>query len=31
MTSVPGTAVDIPTEDGVADAYLAHPGDGVPR
>ncbi|KUM84503.1 MULTISPECIES: dienelactone hydrolase family protein [Streptomyces] len=31
MTSVSGTAVDIPTEDGVADAYLAHPGDGVPR
>ncbi|MEU0948004.1 dienelactone hydrolase family protein [Streptomyces canus] len=31
MTSVQGTAVDIPTEDGVADAYLAHPGDGVPR
>ncbi|MEU9171696.1 dienelactone hydrolase family protein [Streptomyces sp. NPDC048420] len=31
MTSVSGTAVDIPTEDGVADAYLAHPGDGLPR
>ncbi|WP_340374040.1 dienelactone hydrolase family protein [Streptomyces sp. SS7] len=31
MTSVQGTAVDIPTEDGVADAYLAHPGDGSPR
>ncbi|MFJ4621295.1 dienelactone hydrolase family protein [Streptomyces sp. NPDC088812] len=31
MTSVQGTAVDIPTEDGVADAYLAHPGDGAPR
>ncbi|KUN76339.1 dienelactone hydrolase family protein [Streptomyces griseoruber] len=31
MTSVEGTAVDIPTEDGVADAYLAHPGDGTPR
>ncbi|WP_416981715.1 dienelactone hydrolase family protein [Streptomyces sp. T028] len=31
MTSVQGTAVDIPTEDGVADAYLAHPGDGTPR
>lgn len=31
MTSVQGTAVDIPTEDGIADAYLAHPGDGVPR
>ncbi len=31
MTSVQGTAVDIRTEDGVADAYLAHPGDGAPR
>ncbi|MFD7136671.1 dienelactone hydrolase family protein [Streptomyces sp. NPDC059894] len=31
MTSVQGTAVDVPTEDGVADAYLAHPGDGAPR
>lgn len=31
MTSVQGTAVDIRTEDGVADAYLAHPGDGTPR
>ncbi|MFC4503879.1 MULTISPECIES: dienelactone hydrolase family protein [Streptomyces] len=31
MTSVEGTAVDIPTEDGVADAYLVHPGDGAPR
>jgi carboxymethylenebutenolidase len=31
MTSVQGTAVDIPTEDGVANAYLAHPGDGTPR
>ncbi|MFG2133649.1 dienelactone hydrolase family protein [Streptomyces sp. NPDC048751] len=31
MTSVEGTAVDIPTEDGVADAYLAHPGDGSPH
>ncbi|MEV1067725.1 dienelactone hydrolase family protein [Streptomyces sp. NPDC050263] len=31
MTSVQGTAVDIPTEDGVADAYLARPGDGTPR
>ncbi|MFJ7072038.1 dienelactone hydrolase family protein [Streptomyces sp. NPDC098781] len=28
MTSVQGTDVDVPTEDGVADAYLAHPGDG---
>ncbi|MFF3336623.1 dienelactone hydrolase family protein [Streptomyces sp. NPDC002888] len=31
MTSVQGTAVDIPTEDGTADAYLAHPGDTNPR
>ncbi|MFH8800701.1 dienelactone hydrolase family protein [Streptomyces sp. NPDC017936] len=31
MTSVPGTAVDVPTEDGVADAYLTHPADGSPR
>nr|WSZ20074.1 dienelactone hydrolase family protein [Streptomyces canus] len=31
MTSVHGTAVEIPTDDGVADAHLAHPGDGVPR
>ncbi|MHC3469306.1 dienelactone hydrolase family protein [Streptomyces sp. 7R007] len=31
MTSVQGTAVEIPTEDGVADAYLAHPGDGGPH
>ncbi|MET9384748.1 dienelactone hydrolase family protein [Streptomyces sp. NPDC002928] len=31
MTSVQGTAVDIPTEDGLADAYLTHPGDGLPR
>ncbi|GKQ40475.1 dienelactone hydrolase family protein [Streptomyces sp. A012304] len=31
MTSVQGTAVDIPTEDGVADAHLAHAGDGTPR
>ena len=31
MTSVQGTAVDIPTEDGVADAYLARPDDGSPR
>ncbi|SES43659.1 carboxymethylenebutenolidase [Streptomyces sp. yr375] len=31
MTSVQGTAVDIPTEDGVVDAYFAHPGDGTPR
>ncbi|QOV33483.1 dienelactone hydrolase family protein [Streptomyces ferrugineus] len=31
MTSVQGTDVDLPIEDGVADAYLAHPGDGLPR
>jgi carboxymethylenebutenolidase len=31
MTSVQGTAVDIPTEDGVADAYVAYAGDGGPR
>ncbi|MFF4836076.1 dienelactone hydrolase family protein [Streptomyces sp. NPDC001315] len=31
MTSVQGTAVDIATEDGTADAYLARPGDGLPR
>ncbi|MEU6257045.1 dienelactone hydrolase family protein [Streptomyces sp. NPDC047043] len=31
MTSVQGTAVDITTGDGVADAYLAHPGDGLPH
>ncbi|MEU1405397.1 dienelactone hydrolase family protein [Streptomyces sp. NPDC005728] len=31
MTAVQGTAVDIPTEDGVADAYLAHPADGQPH
>ncbi|WP_367325496.1 dienelactone hydrolase family protein [Streptomyces sp. HUAS ZL42] len=31
MTSVQATAVDIPTEDGVADAYLVHPGDGDAR
>ncbi|WP_330284790.1 dienelactone hydrolase family protein [Streptomyces sp. NBC_00588] len=29
MTSVQGTAVDITTADGVADAYLAHPDDGL--
>ncbi|WNF00216.1 dienelactone hydrolase family protein [Streptomyces luomodiensis] len=27
MTAVRGTDVDIPTQDGVADAYLAHPDD----
>lgn len=31
MTAVQGTTVDIPTEDGVADAYLVHPGDERPR
>jgi carboxymethylenebutenolidase len=31
MTSVQGTSVDIRTEDGVADAYLVHPGDGLPH
>ncbi|MFF4507869.1 dienelactone hydrolase family protein [Streptomyces sp. NPDC001401] len=31
MTSVQGTAVDITTEDGVADAYVAHAADGSPR
>jgi carboxymethylenebutenolidase len=31
MTAVQGTAVDITTEDGTADAYLAHPVDGEPR
>ncbi|WP_262063167.1 dienelactone hydrolase family protein [Streptomyces sp. STR69] len=31
MTAVQGTAVDISTEDGIADAYLVHPGDELPR
>ncbi|MCD9879800.1 dienelactone hydrolase family protein [Streptomyces guryensis] len=31
MTSVQGTTVDIPTEDGVADAYVAHAADGSAR
>ncbi|MCF3135502.1 dienelactone hydrolase family protein [Streptomyces olivochromogenes] len=31
MTAVQGNAVDIPTEDGTADAYLVHPVDGRPR
>ncbi|EGX57139.1 hydrolase [Streptomyces zinciresistens K42] len=30
-TAVQGTAVDVPTEDGTADAYLVRPADGVPR
>ena len=28
MTAIQGTTVDIPTQDGTADAYLAHPADG---
>ncbi|MFJ3755097.1 dienelactone hydrolase family protein [Streptomyces sp. NPDC090080] len=31
MTAVQGSDVDIATEDGVADAYLAHPADGLPH
>ncbi|MET7571025.1 dienelactone hydrolase family protein [Streptomyces sp. NPDC005492] len=31
MTAVQGTAVDIPTEDGIADAYLVRSGDERPR
>ncbi|MFD7408303.1 dienelactone hydrolase family protein [Streptomyces sp. NPDC059866] len=31
MTAVQGTDIDIPTEDGTADAYLTHPGDGGPH
>lgn len=31
MTAAQGTAVDIPTQDGTADAYLAHPADGRPH
>ncbi|MFI8949952.1 dienelactone hydrolase family protein [Streptomyces sp. NPDC053750] len=31
MTAVQGTAVDLPTEDGTADAYLVHPADGGPH
>ncbi|AZS84015.1 dienelactone hydrolase family protein [Streptomyces griseoviridis] len=31
MTAVHGTVVDLVTVDGVVDAYLAHPADGVPR
>ncbi|MFE0799274.1 dienelactone hydrolase family protein [Streptomyces sp. NPDC058812] len=31
MTAVQGTAVDVPTDEGTADAYLAHPADGNPR
>ncbi|GGI83749.1 hydrolase [Saccharopolyspora subtropica] len=28
MTAVRGSSVDVPTQDGTADAYLAHPDDG---
>ncbi|MEU0343862.1 dienelactone hydrolase family protein [Streptomyces bobili] len=31
MISVQGTAVDVPTEDGVADAYVSRPADDAPR
>ncbi|MEU5211744.1 dienelactone hydrolase family protein [Streptomyces sp. NPDC020742] len=31
MTTVHGTPLDIPTPDGTADAYLAHPDDGAPH
>ncbi|MDH6220426.1 dienelactone hydrolase family protein [Streptomyces pseudovenezuelae] len=31
MTSVQGSDVDIPTQDGVTDAYLAHPDNGSPH
>ncbi|MEU6406548.1 dienelactone hydrolase family protein [Streptomyces sp. NPDC046985] len=31
MTDVQGQSVDIPTEDGTADAYLVHPADGRPH
>jgi carboxymethylenebutenolidase len=31
MTAVQGSAVGVPTDDGTADAYLAHPGDGGPH
>ncbi|MEW2625085.1 dienelactone hydrolase family protein [Streptomyces sp. NPDC048106] len=31
MTDVQGASVDITTEDGTADAYLAHPADGEPH
>ncbi|MGW0817905.1 dienelactone hydrolase family protein [Streptomyces viridiviolaceus] len=31
MTALQGIAVDIPTADGTADAYLAHPADGEPH
>ncbi|MGC5008064.1 dienelactone hydrolase family protein [Streptomyces sp. NBC_00353] len=31
MTAVRGTSVDIPTQEGVADAYLTHPDDSSPH
>ncbi|MEJ1200415.1 MULTISPECIES: dienelactone hydrolase family protein [unclassified Streptomyces] len=31
MTAVQGTAVDVPTDEGTADAYLTHPADGNPH
>lgn len=31
MSSVRGTSVDIPTQDGAADAYLTHPDDSSPH
>ncbi|MFD7438927.1 dienelactone hydrolase family protein [Streptomyces sp. NPDC059861] len=31
MTAAQGTDIDIPTEDGIADAYLTRPGDGGPH
>ncbi|CAM5283404.1 Dienelactone hydrolase family protein OS=Streptomyces tendae OX=1932 GN=GUR47_22420 PE=4 SV=1 [Streptomyces tendae] len=31
MTATAGTAVDVPTDDGTADAYLTHPADGEPH
>jgi carboxymethylenebutenolidase len=31
MTAVHGTTVDIPTQDGTADAYLVHPAEGGPH
>ncbi|MFK0159621.1 dienelactone hydrolase family protein [Streptomyces sp. NPDC090493] len=31
MSDIHAAAVSVPTEDGTADAYLAHPADGLPR
>ncbi|WP_326746152.1 dienelactone hydrolase family protein [Streptomyces sp. NBC_00121] len=31
MTAVRGTSMDIPTQDGTADAYLTHPDDSTPH